>query len=333
MRIDFHTHIIPPPGTMDWTARFGPGRWPSLTAEPDGMATLRMGDEVVMKIDDRFWSPERRLVDMDKQGVDMQVLSPIPLLSGYLLPAGPNQEIARFLNSFIADVVKAQPDRFLGMGAVPLQSPELAIEELGFLKDSLQMRAVQIGTCPAGRELDDPLLFPFFEACQELDFPVFVHPMQPLAGGDRLQDHYLPNIVGNPLETGLAITRLIVGGVLERLPHLRICFAHGGGAWPLIMGRVDKGFAVRNEMRADIGRPPSDYSKQVYVDSLTFDAASLRFVVDRMGPDRVVLGSDYPFGLGDPDPARGVEASGLQPGVADAVMEANLWAYLGGGPH
>jgi aminocarboxymuconate-semialdehyde decarboxylase len=329
MRIDFHTHIMPPPGEMpDWGAVFGPGRWPSLTPESDGSATLRLGEQVMMKIDNRFWSPARRLIDMQRQGVDMQVLSPLPLLSCYGVPAEANQKIARFLNQYIAEVVAAHPRRFVGMGTVPLQSPDVAIDELRFLKSKTEIKSVQIGTCPAGHDLDDPLLFPFFEACQDLDMPIFVHPMQPLVGGDRLSSYYLPNITGNPLETGLAMTKLIVGGVLERLPKLRVCFAHGGGAFPLILGRVDKGFAVRSEMQVNIDRPPSDYARRVYVDSLTFDAASLRFVVCKMGADRVILGSDYPFGLGDPDPVVTIEHVGFSPDVTKGILEENVWSYL-----
>ena len=154
--------------------------------------------------------------------------------------------------------------------------------------------------------------------------------MQPLAGGDRLNAWNPPNIVGNPLETALAMTRLIVSGVLDRLPRLRIGFAHGGGAFAQVLGRLDKGFAVRAEMRRDIDRPPSDHARRVFVDALTFDAESLRLVVSKFGPDRVMLGSDYPFGLGDEDPAAAVEASGLPPETGGAVMQDNVWSFLGG---
>lgn len=334
MRIDFHTHIIPPPGVMpDWSAALGAGRWPSLTADgDDGLATLRLGEQVMMRIDERFWSPERRIVDMDRQGVDVQVLSPIPLLSGYMAPAEGNQQVARFLNEHIAGIVARIPGRFAGMGTVPLQSPDLAIAELRFLNETAEIRAVQIGTCPAGLDLDNPILFPFFEACQDLDFPVFVHPMQPLVGGDRLSSYYLPNIAGNPLELGLAMTKLIVGGVLERLPKLRICFAHGGGAFPAILGRVDKGFAVRSEMKVNIDRPPSDYLSRLYVDSLTFDPDTLKLAIGKIGPERVILGSDYPFGLSDPDPVKTIEGAGLPAATVKGILEDNIWDYLGHKP-
>ena len=331
MRVDFHTHIIPPPHELpDWAARFGPGRWPRLVPQQPDSATLMMGEATVMTLDERFWSLDRRLVDMDRQGVHLQVLSPIPMLSCYWAPPEAGRQIARFLNQHIANLVATRPDRFAGMGTVPLQDVDLAIAELRFLSETLKMRAVQIGSCPAGRDLDDPALFPFFEACRDMGTAVFVHPMQPLVGGDRLGQYYLPNIVGNPLETGLAITRLICGGVLERLPDLHICFAHAGGAFPLMLGRVDKGFAVRKEMREKIDRPPGEYARQIYVDALTFDPASLRFVVDKLGADRVLMGSDYPFLLGDDDPVAAVEAADLPEAATRAIVEGNVWEFLGG---
>jgi aminocarboxymuconate-semialdehyde decarboxylase len=332
MRVDFHTHIMPPPAQIpDWAAEFGPNRWPRLVPLDDTSATLMMGENAIMTLNDRFWSPERRLIDMDRLGVDMQVLSPIPMLSCYWAPPLGGQKVARHLNQYIANVVAAHPTRFTGMGTVPLQDTELAIAELRFIQGTLKMRAVQIGTCPAQRDLDDPQLFPFFEACRDMGIAVFVHPMQPLIGGDRLNQYYLPNIVGNPLETALAMTRFIVGGVLERLPDLRICFAHGGGAFSHVLGRLDKGFTVRSEMREKINRPPSDYARSIYVDAMTFDASSLRLVVEKHGADRVLMGSDYPFLLGDADPIAGVEAAEFSTDITRAILEENVWQFMGTG--
>ncbi|WP_158880360.1 amidohydrolase family protein [Rhodanobacter sp. L36] len=332
MRVDFHTHIMPPPSRIpDWAATFGPNRWPKLVPQDDTSAMLMMGQASVMKLDDRFWSPERRLVDMDRLGVDMQVLSPIPMLSCYWAPPAGGQAVARHLNEYIAEVVAGHPARFTGMGTVPLHDADLAIAELRLLKDTLKIHAVQIGTCPANRDLDDPFLFPFFEACRDMDMSVFVHPMQPLIGGERLDSYYLPNIVGNPLETALAMTRFIVGGVMERLPDLRICFAHGGGAFSHVLGRVDKGFAVRSEMHEHIERPPSDYARMIYVDAMTFDPSSLRLVVEKHGADRVLMGSDYPFLLGDSDPVAGVQAANLPDDVTRAILEENVWKFMSDG--
>ncbi|WP_330902075.1 amidohydrolase family protein [Dyella sp.] len=330
MRVDFHTHVIPAPDRLpDWAAQFGPNRWPKLVPVDAHSATLMMGENTVMKLDDRFWSPQRRLQDMQRQGIAMQVISPIPMLTCYWAPPAQGQAVARFLNDDIAEIVARHATHFIGMGIAPLQDVDLAIAELRHLRETLGIRAVQIGTCPAGRDLDDPVLFPFFEACRDIGMSVFVHPIQPLIGGDRLKQYYLPNIVGNPLETGLAMTRLIVGGVMERLPDLRICFAHAGGAFPLVLGRVDKGYAVRAEMRQHITRAPSEYARLLHVDALTFDPGSLRFVVDKHGGDRVILGSDYPFGLGDDDLVSAVEAAELPADVTRAILEENIWKFMG----
>ncbi|HEY9132529.1 MAG TPA: amidohydrolase family protein [Dyella sp.] len=332
MRVDFHTHVIPSPDRLpDWKGQFGPGRWPRLESVAPDAAMLFMGETSIMKLHERFWSLDCRLQDMDRQGVDLQVISPIPMLSCYWAPPEAGQAVARFLNRHIAELVASRPDRFAGMGTVPLQDVDRAIEELRYLSGELKIRAVQIGSCPAGRDLDDPALLPFFQACIDTGTAVFVHPMQPLIGGERLQRYYLPNIVGNPLETALAMTRLIVGGVLEKLPDLRICFAHAGGAFPLVLGRVDKGYAARAEMREHISRKPSEYAKMIYVDALTFDPPSLHFVVEKHGADRVLMGTDYPFGLGEEDPIGAIEAADLPPETVRAIVEGNVWTFLGDG--
>jgi aminocarboxymuconate-semialdehyde decarboxylase len=189
---------------------------------------------------------------------------------------------------------------------------------------------VEIGTCPGGRDFDDPALFDFFAACVDLDVAVFVHPAAPLIGLDRMKRYYFPLIVGNPLETALAISTLIFGGVLERLPRLRICFAHGGGAFPFTLARLNHGWAVRPEGPAAIPCEPRDYARRIWVDSLTLGEANLRFIVDELGMDRVVMGSDYPFDMGADDPVGAVESAGLAPAARAAILDgANAARFLG----
>jgi aminocarboxymuconate-semialdehyde decarboxylase len=188
---------------------------------------------------------------------------------------------------------------------------------------------VEIGTCPGGRDFDDPALFDFFAACRDLGVAIFVHPATPLVGQERLTKYYFPLIVGNPLETSLAVSKLIFGGVLERLPDLRICFAHGGGAFPFTLARLDHGWKVRPEGPAAIPRAPRDYARQIYVDSLTLSGENLRFVVDVLGAERVVIGSDYPFDMGEADPVGFLAGAGLPPAVRDAIASANAMRFLG----
>ena len=328
MRIDMHTHIIPP-DWPDWSTHYGAGRWPRLVPEDDGTATMMLGDAIFMRLDERFWSPARRLEDMARQRVDMQVLSPIPIMACYWADAKANQAFARLLNEQIADTVTAAPSRFAGMGTLPMQDIDLAIIELRHACKTLGFGAVQIGTCPAGRELDDEDLFPFFEACCDLGVAVFVHPIEPILGRERLNGFYLPNIVGNPLESTLAVSRLICGGVLERLPELKICIAHAGGALSYILGRLDKGYEVRPETGALISRPPSEYARNLYADSLSFDASSLRLAVEKHGTNQVLMGSDYPFALGDDDPLSALEQSGLDTKTVNLISGGNVQAFMG----
>jgi len=214
------------------------------------------------------------------------------------------------------------------MVTVPLQDPTLAIDELRHARERLGLSAVEIGTCPGGRDFDDPALFAFFEACRDLDLAVLVHPATPLVGQERLTKYYFPLIVGNPLETALAVSKLIFGGVLERLPDLRICFAHGGGAFPFTLPRLDYGWSVRPEGPAAIPKPPREYARRIWFDSLTHSSASLRFIVEELGAARVLMGSDYPFDLGVADPVGFLAGAGLDDATRLAIEGGNASGFL-----
>jgi aminocarboxymuconate-semialdehyde decarboxylase len=328
VRIDLHTHVVPPRWD-DWAARWGGGAWPRLVPGDACRATLMTGDRFFRDVTDRAWSPARRVEDMDRLGIDRQALSPPPVMFCYWAEPAAAQAFARMQNEHVAGVVAAHPRRFAGMATVPLQDVGLAIAELRHAREALGLRAVEIGTCPAGRDFDDPELFAFFEACRDLGMAVFVHPATPLAGGERMTRYYFPLIVGNPLETALAISKLIFGGVLERLPDLRICFAHGGGAFPFTLARLNHGWTVRPEGPAAIPRPPREYARRLYVDSLTLGARNLRFVAEELGADRIMLGSDYPFDMGDEDPVGSVTAAELDPAARALIAGVTAARFLG----
>jgi aminocarboxymuconate-semialdehyde decarboxylase len=328
VRIDVHTHIVPP-GWEDWAAKYGGGRWPRLVQRDTCRATIMTGDQFFRDVDDRSWSPARRREDMDRLGVDRQVLSPPPVMFCYWADAKAARAFCRLQNENVAAIAAADPARFAGMATVPLQDPGLAIEELRHARERLGLRAVEIGTCPAGRDFDDPALFAFFEACRDLDVAVFVHPATPLVGQERLTKYYFPLIVGNPLETALAISKLIYGGVLERLPDLRICFAHGGGAFPFTLARLDHGWSVRPEGPAAIPRRPREYARLVWFDSLTLSSANLRFIVQELGGTRVLMGSDYPFDMGAADPVGFLAGAGLDDATRAAIEGGNAARFLG----
>jgi aminocarboxymuconate-semialdehyde decarboxylase len=266
---------------------------------------------------------------MDRLGIDRQALSPPPVMFCYWADARANESFARLQNDNVAAVVARHPARFVGMATVPLQEPDRAVKELRYCHERLGLRAVEIGSCPAGRDFDDPALFPFFEACAALGMAVFVHPANPLVGQERLTRYYFPLIVGNPLETALAASKLIYGGVLERLPGLRVCFAHGGGACPFTLARLDHGWKVRPEGPAAIPRPPRAYARLLYFDSLTLSAANLKFLVEQFGAERVVIGSDYPFDMGSDDPVRAVGEAGLSDAARAQIEGETASRFLG----
>jgi len=329
VRVDLHTHVVPE-RWEDWASRWGAGRWPRLVRHDACHATIMTGDQHFRDITDSSWSPARRIEDMDRLGIDRQALSPPPVMFCYWAEPKACQAFARMQNENVAAIVAAHPARFAGMATVPLQDPALAIEELRVARERLHLRSVEIGTCPGGRDFDDPALFPFFEACRDLGVAIFVHPATPLIGQERLTQYYFPLIVGNPLETALAISKLIYGAVLERLPDLRICFAHGGGAFPFTLGRLNHSWSVRPEGPKAIPRPPREYARRLYFDSLTHGAANLKFLVAEFGADRVMMGSDYPFAMGSPDPVGAIAEAGLDPVTRAALEGANAARFLAG---
>jgi aminocarboxymuconate-semialdehyde decarboxylase len=325
---DIHTHLIPP-GWEDWATKFGGERWPRLVEHDACRATIMTGEAFFRDVDDRSWSATRRIDDMDRLGIACQALSPPPVMFCYWADARATEAFARMQNENVAAVVARHPTRFVGMATVPLQDCALAVKELRHCRERLGLRAVEIGSCPAGRDFDDPELFPFFEACAELDMAVFVHPAVPLVGQERLTKYYFPLIVGNPLETALAASKLIYGAVLERLPALRVCFAHGGGAFPFTLARLDHGWRVRPEGPAAIPRPPRGYARQLYFDSLTLSSANLKFLVEQFGADHVMIGSDYPFDMGSADPVGAVADAGLSPAACAQIETATARRFLG----
>jgi aminocarboxymuconate-semialdehyde decarboxylase len=328
MRIDLHTHVVPE-SWEDFAARYGGARWPRLVHRDPCRATIMTGDVVFREVTDRAWRPERRIEDMDRLGIDRQVLSPPPVMLCYWAEPRAAQAFARMQNDSVAELVARHPRRFVGMATVPLQDTALAIDELHDAHERLGLRAVEIGTCPGGRDFDDPALFPFFAACRDLGMAVFVHPAAPLVGQERLTKYYFPLIVGNPLETAVAISKLIFGGVLERLPDLRICFAHGGGAFPFTLARLDHGWSVRPEGPASIPKPPREYARLLYFDSLTHSPANLRFLVSEFGAERIAMGSDYPFDLGSPDPVAAVGEAGLDASARALIEGGTAARFLG----
>ncbi|WP_132322895.1 amidohydrolase family protein [Pseudobacteriovorax antillogorgiicola] len=301
-RIDIHTHIMPA-DIPNFQERFGYGGFIQLDHHKPCCARMIKDDGTFFReIQHNCWSPEARIDECDKFGITKQVLSTIPVLFSYWAKPQDGLTVARFINDHIASVVQRFPDRFYGLGTLPMQAPDLAITELERVVKDLGLQGIEIGTNINEWNLNAPEVFAVLEACQDLGAAVFVHPWN-MMGKDQMPDYWLPWLVGMPAETSRAICSMIFGGVFERLPQLRVAFAHGGGSFPATIGRIEHGFNVRPDLCAvDNPKNPRDYLGQFYLDSLVHDPKALHYIMDIVGDDRVALGSDYPFPLGELEP-------------------------------
>src|SRR5947209_298213 len=325
MKIDLHTHILP----REWPdldAKYGYGGFVRLDHYKPCCARMMIGDRVFREITDNVWNPNRRIEEMDRAKISMQVLSTVPVMFSYWAKPKDALDLSRRLNDHIAEVVRAHPTRFAGLGTLPLQDPELAAKELERCVRELGLRGAEIGThvdanqdCLPNecRNLDHASLNVLWKTAEELDAAFFVHPWDML-GKERMPKYWLPWLVGMPAETSLAISSMLFGGVFERFPKLRVAFAHGGGAFPFTIGRIEHAFHVRPDLCAiDNKATPCSYlataeqPARFYVDSLVHDSDALRLLINLFGTSRVALGSDYPFPLGEAHPGQLIESMKL----------------------
>jgi aminocarboxymuconate-semialdehyde decarboxylase len=326
--IDVHTHIFAR-GWDDFAARYGGDRWPRLVGDPGGTCKLYLGETLNRSLTPQSFDPVRRIEDMDRTGIAQQLLSPAPPTFCYWADGIAAGEWCRMQNDAIAAIVAKHPDRFFGAGGLPLQAPDLAVKELERCAATLRFRAVEVGANVDGRDLDDPALAPVWDAAASLGLAVFVHPQAPVAGQPRVAKQNLTQVIGFPLETALCLSRVVFGGMLDRWPRLRWLFAHGGGAFAYILPRLDHGWHMMDEARAAIPKPPSEYARRVWVDSLTLSPRVLRFALDTFGAERVVVGSDYPFRLGSDDPVGALASADLDAGTRARLTRDNAREYLG----
>jgi len=257
------------------------------------------------------YDAEKRLKECDSINVNVQVLSTVPVLFSYWAKPADGLQVARYLNDGISETVGRWPKRFVGLGTVPLQDPHLAIREVERCVKELGFRGIQIGSHVGKWNLSAKELFPFYEACEKLGACLFVHPWD-MAGQDRMPEYFLPWLVGMPAESSLAICSMIFGGVFEKFPKLRVAFAHGGGAFPFTLGRIQRGFESRPDLCAvDSQISPREFIGRFFVDSLVHDPSALKYLVGLMGPEHVCLGSDYPFPLGEESPGKIIRDCGF----------------------
>lgn len=291
-RVDFHTHIISE-DFPDMAKKYGGDRWPTFKHTCDCGADIIIKGKTFRKITDQTWDPKKRIEDMEKEGVDVQVLSPIPVTFTYWSDPEAGLELAKFQNDFIASVVAEYPNKFVGLGTVPLQDADLAIAEMERAVKELGLKGIEIGSNINGQNLDDPNIIKFLEAAAQMEVPIFVHPWATV-GQERMPKHSFMYTVGMPSETALAAGSLIMSGILDRFPNLKVCFAHGGGSLPYLLPRMDKGWEVWPHIRTT-EKPPSYYANKLFYDTLVYDPNNLQFMVDKFGAEQIIAGSDYPF--------------------------------------
>jgi aminocarboxymuconate-semialdehyde decarboxylase len=321
--IDIHTHVLP---------RELPA-WSPIRLEHVDLGRARMlrpDGTLFREIRSDCWDPEERIAYCDRNAVGLQVLSTVPVMFSYAEAPSRAADLSRYLNDHIAGLCRRFPRRFAGLGTLPMQAPDLAVRELERCVRDLGLAGVQIGSHVGNWNLSDPALFPVFARAAELGAAVFVHPWDMMAQ-ERMQKYWLPWLVGMPAEGALAICSVIFGGVLERLPQLRIAFAHGGGSFAGSFGRIEHGFHARPDLVSvdNPGNPPSKYLQRIYLDSLVHHPGALRLLLDVFGPRRIMIGSDYPFPLGEDPPGALVRELRLARELEDRLSFGAALEWLG----
>ncbi len=327
--IDVHAHILTEE-TMRLMRNEAPDIGPTLSEVDQDGGVLQVGSIVQRPFPRGAWDLELRLRHMDEAEVDMQVLSVCPQTFLYDRDPALTAALSAIQNDEIAKVVRQHPDRFLGIATLPMQDPERAVAELRRAMGQLGLRGAQIGSHVEGRNLDDPALEPLWAAADELGAFILVHP-QKIAGGDRLKSFYLKNLIGNPLDTTIAAASLVFGGVLERHPNLKFCFAHGGGFMPYQVGRMNHGWSVRPEGKVNLKHKPEDSIRRLYFDCILHSEPALRYLVETFGADHVLLGSDYPFDMGMLDCVSQVRALRVPEQDRDTILATAAVRLLGQG--
>ena len=327
-KIDIHTHIIPE-NLNDLTSKFVDSRFLKIEHINDKYAMLKKDNKAFRKIECNCWSYHSRIQDCKKTSVDMQVLSTIPILFSYWSKPDECLILSKFLNNHISEICKEKPNRFLGLGTIPMQNTDMALLEMDRCIKDLNLPGIEIGSNINKLNLSESRFQPIFEHAEKIGCSIFIHPWE-MMGQKDMQKYWLPWLVGMPAETTRAICSFIFGGIFEKYPNLKICFAHGGGIFPFIAGRIDHGFNVRPDLCAiDNNVLPSKYLKHFYVDSLVHDKHTMDFLLSTMGENRIALGSDYPFPLGENKPGKIIDSMKLDKKIKQRIFAGTAIEWLG----
>lgn len=328
LKIDTHAHYLP----RDWpdlATKYGDKRFPVIHHGDDFRHRIYKDGKFFREIWQKTWDAKERIEDYARFGIQVQVISTVPVMFSYWAAPHHALELHQSLNDHMAQTCQDFPKHYAGIGTVPLQSPRLAIQELERCMDQLGLNGVQIGSHINDWNLDALELRPFFEAAQDLGAAILVHPWD-MMGTDSMPKYWMPWLVGMPAEQSRAACALIFGGVLEQFPRLKIMLAHGGGSFPFTIGRIEHGFNMRPDLVAtDNPRNPREYFSQLFFDSCVHDNQALRFLIDTVGIDRVMLGTDYPFPLGEQEPGSGIQALQLSLAEQEQLFHASALSWLG----
>ena len=327
LKIDTHTHILPKVMPR-WSEKFGYGGFIHLEPSREGFANM-MRDEVFFReIGANCWDAEQRIEEYGKAGVQVQVVCTIPVMFSYWAKTEDCVDLSRFLNDHIAELTQQYPKHYVGLCTVPMQDPARAIDVLREAK-AQGHRGVQIGSNINGVNLGDPRFFEFYEACEAMDMALFIHPWD-MMGKAEMERYWLPWLVGMPAETSRAACSMIFAGVLDRFPNLRVMFSHAGGAFLPTLGRIAHGHACRPDLVAiDNPTPPDQYVGKFWVDSITHDPRLLKYILELQGPDKVCMGTDYPFPLGDLEFGQFMEGMGLEKETLKQLFAGATLSWLG----
>jgi aminocarboxymuconate-semialdehyde decarboxylase len=333
MIIDMHAHVIPE-NFPNGEGRPSANRWPSLDHFEPGRARVMISGENFRTVHSGNWDVERRLRDMAASGVDAEVISPMPELLSYWFTPEDGLDFCRYTNEFIRALCEASAGRFIGLGAVPLQDPDLAARELSQILE-LGLTGVEIGSNILGKSLGEERFLGFFQEAERLSMPIFVHALHPTVA-ERIGDD-LVNPIGFPTDTGLTIASMIGSGTAEKCPDLRIAFSHGGGTFPFMLPRFSHNWAgtwneeapVRSPGAGSLPRSPYDYARRFYYDTLLFDARAIRYLLDLIGPDRLLVGTDYPYMAREEPVGKTLASMGLDAKTLASITWDNCFRFLG----
>jgi len=327
-KIDIHTHILPE-NLNEVTDRFSDSRFLHMDIIDDKTAMLRKDGKDFRKVDCNCWNHHTRIVDSQHTDVDIQVLSTIPVLFSYWAKDEQCLALSQFLNDHITEICNNEPDKFFGLGTIPMQNTDMAIKEMDRCVNKLGLSGIEIGSNINGKNLSETAFNPVFEHAEKIGCSIFIHPWEMMGQGE-MQKYWLPWLVGMPAETSRAICSLIFGGIFEKYPNLKIAFAHGGGAFPFTAGRIDHGFNVRPDICAvDNNILPSSYIKHFYVDSLVHDQHTMHYLIESMGAEQIAMGSDYPFPLGEHHPGKLIESMELPNETKQRLLAGTALEWLG----